>query len=179
MLAGAMLSEPRCAMRSLQVCSLYTNCAAQLSRESFCTRSDIDVSTICSTVLQPHIGCALLRRRSYCAALRGRVRREPTTRRWGLPFVRDGSAGRSRAAIKPPAGRASRHLSFHQLERQLVGLVRDAAYSTEAVPLAALRRPPRTALPQRHSSREGLLQHWACPPNYIVGRAPPHPTDVS
>ena len=38
------------------------------------------------------------------------------------------------------------------------------------------RRVPRCP---GHSSREGLLQHWACPPNYIVGRAPPHPTDVS
>ena len=41
------------------------------------------------------------------------------------------------------------NLSFHRLEwLQLAGLVRDAAYSTEAVPLAALRRPPRTALPR-------------------------------
>ena len=54
----------------------------------------------------------------------------------------------SRAVRAPGAVQASVHLLDFQQAAQLAGLVRDAAYLTEAVPLAALRRPPRTALPR-------------------------------
>ena len=60
MLAGAVLSN-RAAQCARFSCALLHQLRCALSLRKHCTRTDIDVSTI-YTILQPYVGCALLRR---------------------------------------------------------------------------------------------------------------------